>query len=120
MEILETLSGLGVEVKLIGDRLRFHPASRIPPDLVSQIREQKPAIIEALRSRPTKAENRIGCRYDWQPGYRGLRLYCVAHHHVPGAATVLRLISSGRDVLLEMEELGILSGEALADARRVN
>ena len=53
VEILETLATLGVTVKLVApDRLRFQPASKI---LVSRIRQEKPAILEALRTRP--AEN---------------------------------------------------------------
>jgi hypothetical protein len=62
------------------------------------------------------------CRYDWQRGFRGLRLHCVveAHHHAAGSNTVFRMVSGGRDVLLEMADLGILTGQALDDSRRVN
>jgi len=49
---LETLRGLGVTVKLVaGDRIRVEPASKIPTDLIPLIRQAKPAILEALRSR---------------------------------------------------------------------
>ena len=128
LEILQILQTLGVKVEVIGDRLRFQPASRIPSDLVCRIREEKPAILQALRNRPAicskeaRAETGkvVTCRYDWIAGYRGLRLHCVAHHHAAGTATVFRVTSFGHDVLLEMARLGILTGQALEDARRVN
>jgi hypothetical protein len=51
-EILETLESLGVAILVIGpDRLRLQPASKIPPELLPRIREAKPEILEALRSR---------------------------------------------------------------------
>jgi len=53
VEILETLRTQGVTVEVIRpDRLRFQPASRIPPDLVCRIRESKSEILAAL-ARPT-------------------------------------------------------------------
>ena len=128
-QILETLRALGVTVEVIGpDRLRLEPASRIPPDLVPRIREAKGEILEALRNRPAigskeaRAEvgKAISCRYDWLPSCRGLRLHCVTHCHATGTATVFRMTSCGRDVLLEMAESGILTGQALKDSRRVN
>jgi hypothetical protein len=123
-ELIETLTALGVTLTANGDRLRIEPASKVPPELVPRIREAKPAILEALlRSRPatsTKPDKPIECRYDWQRGYRGLRLHCVAHQHAAGTATVFRMVSFGRDVLLEMAELGILTGQALKDSRRRN
>jgi hypothetical protein len=128
-EILETLESLGVAVEVIGpDRLRLQPASNIPPNLVPRIREAKPEILEALQRRrvisseETRAEvgKAISCRYDWQPGYWGLRLHCVAHHHPTGTATVFRMTSCGHDVLLEMAESGILTGQPLDDSQRVN
>jgi hypothetical protein len=126
-EILKTLNSLGVAVRLIGpDRLRFQPASRIPPELITRIREEKPAILQALRpgpairSKEVRAETgkAITCRYDWQPSCRGLRLRCVAHPHGAGTAIVFRMTSLGRDVLLEMADLGILTGQALEDSRK--
>lgn len=50
VQILETLRTLGVTVEVIGpDRLRLEPASKIPPELVSLIRQAKPQILEALK-----------------------------------------------------------------------
>jgi len=128
LEILAALKSLGVKVAMTGDRLRFQPASRIPPDLVSRIREEKPAILEALRSCPVigskeyRAElgKAIMCRYDWQPGYQGLRLHCVAHHHPAGACTVFVIRWAGHDTLQEMAARGILVGQAMKDATRLN
>lgn len=123
-ELIETLALLGVTVKAVGpDRLRIEPASKVPADLLPRIREAKPEILAAIRNRtvatPTPAKA-FECRYDWIPGYRGLRLQCVAHRHDVGTATVFRMVSGGRDVLLEMRELGILTGQAMQDAQRVN
>jgi hypothetical protein len=128
--ILDALKGVGVTVRVIPpDTLRLEPASKIPADLLSQIREAKPEILQIL-ARPTvavqpttctqKAQPAIACRYDWQPGYRGLRLHCTLHPHASGTATVFRMPSSGRDVLLEMGEQEILTGQAQEDAARVN
>jgi hypothetical protein len=30
------------------------------------------------------------CRYDWKPGWRGLRLHCVSHDHSAGTDTAFR------------------------------
>jgi hypothetical protein len=58
--ILETLRRLGVAVKLFAaDRLRLEPASKIPTELVAEIREAKAAILEALRSRPATEQPAI-------------------------------------------------------------
>lgn len=133
LEILETLRTLGVSVELIGrDRLRLEPASRIPAELVQRIREAKLQIIEDLkRTRPSSV---VGsgrqpataqpkgvagpCRYDWQRGYAGVRLHCVCHPHAAGTDTIFRTICGGRDTLLEMLGLGVLTGQAERDARR--
>lgn len=60
------------------------------------------------------------CRYDWISGYRGLRLRCVAHHKHANSTTVFGMHSSNYDTLQEMNRLGILTGDALADARRTS
>lgn len=50
VEILETLRTLGVTVEVIGpDRLGCQPASRIPSELVTRIREAKAEILAMLR-----------------------------------------------------------------------
>jgi hypothetical protein len=124
IEILETLRSLGITVQVIGpDRLRLQPASLVPPDLVAKIREAKLEIIAALSAQ--KPRKVVECRYDWIPGYRGLRLHCVVHKHKAsaeggGTSTVFRFVHLGYDVLLDMAGKDMLAGQALKDAQRVN
>lgn len=81
---------------------------------------EQPSFIPQPKARQFPRQGQTGpCRYDWQPGYPGLRLRCVSHPHAAGTATVFRMLSCGHDVLLEMKELGILTGQALTDAQRV-
>ena len=48
-QLLESLR----TVRLVGsDKLRLEPASRIPAEMILRIREEKPALLEALRVRP--------------------------------------------------------------------
>lgn len=123
LAVLEELRTIGVEVIPQGGNLLIRPASKVPPELKERLRAQKAAILKALLSRPASSLNSpkaISSRYDWLPGYRSLRLHCVAHHHAKGTKTVFRMTSCGRDVLLEMADSGILTGQALADSRRGN
>lgn len=128
LSVLDELRAIGVEVAPLGDNLVIRPASKVPPELKERLRAQKSQVLQALRphpaicSREPRAETgkAISCRYDWQPGYRYLRLHCVAHHHAVGTANVFRITSCGHDTLLEMAELGILTGQASEDSRRVN
>ena len=63
IEILDTLRTLGITVTIIPpDRLRLQPASRIPPELLPRIREEKPAILAAL-ARPTAAAQPAECHH---------------------------------------------------------
>lgn len=72
-----------------------------------------------LLERPRLPGNCEGtCRYDWQLGCRGLRLHCVAHPAHGSSTTVFRLTWGGYDTLAELLRLEMLTGEALADARR--
>jgi len=127
LALLDELRAIGVDVLPQGSNLLIRPASKVPPELKERLKAHKAEVLEALRSRPAisspegraKTGKAITCRYDWQPGYRGLRLHCVAHHHAAGTATVFRMTSCGHDVLLEMAELGILTGQAMEDSRRV-
>ena len=53
LQILNALRVAGVTVRLVEpDRLRLEPASKIPAEILPRIRAAKPAILEALRSRP--------------------------------------------------------------------
>lgn len=65
-EILESLRDLGVTVEIVGpDRIRLRPASKIPVELVSRIRESKAAILEVLRNRPLTCSRYC---YEVEPG----------------------------------------------------
>ena len=60
-QILESLRSLGVAVRVVRqDTLRLEPASKIPSEIVLRIREEKPAILEALRNRPAEPETNCG------------------------------------------------------------
>lgn len=54
------------------------------------------------------------CRYDWQNGFRGLRLHCIVHRHAAGISTVIVQC----DTLPDMLARGHLTGAALKDARK--
>jgi hypothetical protein len=128
LAVLEELKAIGVEVVPIGGNLVIRPASKVPPQLKERLRAEKAQVLEALRNRPPIGSKEaradtgkaISCRYDWLEGYRGLRFHCLAHHHPAGTSTAFRMTCCGRDVLLEMRELGILTGQALEDSRRAN
>src|SRR5271157_1078008 len=122
LAVLDELRAIGVEVVPSGDNLVIRPASKVPLELKERLKAVKAEVLAVLKAPPAtpKTGKPIECRYDWQSGYRGLRLHCVAHNHAAGTATVLRMTSRGHDVLLEMAELGILTGQALEDAARVN
>jgi hypothetical protein len=47
-ELLRKVDGRGVTLSIVGDRLRFRPASALTPALVEGLREHKAAILEAL------------------------------------------------------------------------
>jgi hypothetical protein len=119
--IIEECRALGVEVLPLGENILIRPADKVPPELKERLKANKAEVLAALKARPATPETRkpIECRYDWQPGYRGLRLHCVAHQHARGTATVFRMTSCGHDVLIEMAELRILTGQALEDSQRV-
>lgn len=121
VELLSELSRRGVAVRVDGESIRLKPKSALDDQLLASIRDCKPEILVALKSRPVfwaAKATPSGCRYDWASGYRGLRLKCTTHHH-GGGSTVFRVFYAGHDTLLEMLGLGFLSGQALEDAQRV-
>jgi len=120
--ILEALTQLGVTVKAVApDRLSIEPASTVPPELVARIRKAKQEILARLTERGgTVTAKGTECRYDWIPRYRGIRLQCITHKHPGGENMVFRANFCGRDTLADMMRLGVLTGQALADAQRVN
>lgn len=48
-EVLDRLHELGVRVDLNGTNVRMNPASKIPPDLLDEVRQHKAEIIQELR-----------------------------------------------------------------------
>jgi hypothetical protein len=57
--ILDHLASRGVEVSVVGDKLRFRPASKMSPDLVETVRRHKPAIVARLRETETSGFGRL-------------------------------------------------------------
>jgi hypothetical protein len=47
-DVLDELKARGVEVVAVGDKLRWHPASAVPPALRQRIIGNKPALLELL------------------------------------------------------------------------
>lgn len=120
-DLLEALKAIGVEVFPCGEALGIHPASRVPPQLKERLRAQKHELLAYLKTHQApRTAKPILCRYDWIADYRGVRLHCIAHPHGAGTATVFRMPSASRDILLEMRDRGILTGQALHDAERLN
>jgi hypothetical protein len=52
--LVEALRSRGVELVPVGDRLRFRPASKIPPELLERLRERKGEVIAILTARPSE------------------------------------------------------------------
>lgn len=50
--ILDKLSNLGITMVKNGDKLRFEPGSRVPDDLVSEIRQHKAELLACLNRKP--------------------------------------------------------------------
>ena len=49
LDLLTTLRQRGVTLEALGDRLRFYPADRVPPALLTAIRERKGDLLALLR-----------------------------------------------------------------------
>jgi hypothetical protein len=47
--ILDKVRQLGVSLTVEGDRIRYRPASRMPPDLVETLRSHKAELLQALK-----------------------------------------------------------------------
>lgn len=121
MNVLDELRAIGVEVIPQGKNLAIRPASKVPPELKERLRQHKAEVLAVLKALPTKEKVKATtCRYDWIPGYRGLRLHCVIHHRGDGGNVVFRMNWGGHDTLAEMLRLGVLVGQALQDSRKAN
>ena len=62
--LLEQVHALGVDVCVVGDRLRLRPASRLSPELIATLRAHKAELLAALRPERQHEDNRVGA---WQP-----------------------------------------------------
>jgi hypothetical protein len=51
--ILGRIWQLGVTLTLVGDRIRYRPASTVPPDLLDDLRRHKSDIIKHLAAKPS-------------------------------------------------------------------
>ena len=51
--ILDELRRRGVEYRVNGDRFEFRPTSAVPPDLIEKLRQNKAALLAALRASPS-------------------------------------------------------------------
>ena len=54
--IIEQLHELGVTVDLNGPKVRLQPGSKVPPDLLAEVRQHKDEIIQELRRPPDSEE----------------------------------------------------------------
>ncbi len=53
--LLAELTGLGIELRARGDRLRFRPQSAMTPDLAERVRTHKPGLLTLLADTPTES-----------------------------------------------------------------
>ena len=74
-EVIEILQGLGVKVKAQGGKLLLEPGSRVPSDLVPEIRQHKQEILEML-AEPLLADDSTALLLSWasQAAETGLTL----------------------------------------------
>jgi hypothetical protein len=101
------------------DQRPAHVSGHEKNELYEERLQGEPWLAGQLLKPPRLPGNCVGtCRYDWQLGYRGRRLHCVAHPAHGGSTTVFRLAWGGYDTLAELLRLDMLTGEALTDARR--
>jgi hypothetical protein len=53
--LVAALRAYGVELMPAGNRLRFRPASKVPPELLETLRQRKAEVLELLGSQPDGA-----------------------------------------------------------------
>lgn len=119
MDYLAILKRADSRQRQAGDQSPEHGLGHEKNELYEERLQGESWPADQLLKRPRLPGNCEGtCRYDWQLGYRGLRLHCVAHPAHGGSTTVFRLAWAGYDTLAELLRLEMLTGEALTDARR--
>jgi hypothetical protein len=67
--LIIALRSRGIELIAVGDRLRFRPASRVPPELLQRLRERKGEVL-ALLSAASRA--RSWYAHPWPDSLPGL------------------------------------------------
>ena len=63
--LLDRLNALAVTVTIVGEKLRLQPGSKVPLEMVEEVRQKKGQIIEEMRAREL-------LDLPFQIGYRGL------------------------------------------------
>src|SRR5689334_303673 len=71
-EVLADLGHLGVQLQVVGDRLRYWPQAAVPPELLDQIKLHKPDLVKLL--------NEARWAEHTHPGFDRTVLYDTAHH----------------------------------------
>ena len=49
VDVLDALTTLGITARASGEKLLLAPGSRVPPELLAEIREQKAAVLDLLK-----------------------------------------------------------------------
>jgi hypothetical protein len=77
-EVIELLQSLGISIRATGDKLLLDPGSRVPPELVQEIRQNKQEIMAllALPSQTQHHDNPTAALLSWanQAAEEGLML----------------------------------------------
>jgi len=66
--ILEQLHNLGVTVTAEGDKLRLEPGSRVSPQLVNELRQNKAEVLAYLQQQPKNPQGKYRLAYPGQGG----------------------------------------------------
>ena len=76
VEVVETLLNLGVSLRSDGSKLLLEPGSKVPPELVSDIRRYKPEILQLLGSPSDDCDDSTATLLAWaaQAAEAGLTL----------------------------------------------
>lgn len=76
-ELIDRLDRLGVRLELVGDTIRFHPASLVPMPMLHELRASKKALLQELAARTLQG----GVTKAITAGV--VTLTCTSRHHEP-------------------------------------
>src|SRR5262245_46855244 len=76
-DLVLTLRSNGAELVPAGDRIRYRPASKVPPDMLAHLRDRKAEVLALLSAHPTSTD--------------GLGLTTADTRHVAEAAPFLAM-----------------------------